>query len=170
MHKILEMLRGGDKRSIGRSNEVVKIVLNEPGLFDTLFSGMLSDDPLISMRSADAVEKITALYPEYLKPYKKILLTTLAKAEQPEIRWHVAPMLARLSLTTLEQKAVIEELRVYMNDKSSIVKTMAMQAIYDLTERYEALRPLALLFIKELVDIGTPAMKARGKKLLPKLI
>jgi hypothetical protein len=170
MHKILEMLKGGDKRSIGRSNEVVEILMNEPELFDTLFSGMLSDDPLISMRSADAVEKITALHPEYLIPYKKILLKTLSKAKPPEIRWHVAPMLARLPLTTPEQKVVIEELRVYMNDKSSIVKTMTMQALCDLAERYETLRPLAFLFIKELVDIGTPAMKTRGRKLLSKLI
>lgn len=36
-------------------------------------------------------------------------------------------------------------------------------------ERYEVWRPVALLHIKELVAIGTTAMKARGKKLLTKL-
>lgn len=49
------------------------------------------------------------------------------------------------------------------------VKTNAMQALYDLAERHEALRSVVLLHIKELVDIGTPAMKARGKKLLARL-
>ena len=57
---ILEKLKGGDRRSIGRANEVVADVLRDPTLFDALFNGMLNDDPIVRMRSADAVEKITA--------------------------------------------------------------------------------------------------------------
>ncbi len=66
MPPILGKLRGGDRRSIGKSNEVVATVLKEPGLFDALFSGLFADDPLIRMRSADAAEKVTAVHPEYL--------------------------------------------------------------------------------------------------------
>lgn len=74
MHPALAMLQGGDRRSTGKSNEVVSMVLKEPKLFDALFSGMLMDDPVIRMRSADAAEKVTAVHPEYLAPYKKALL------------------------------------------------------------------------------------------------
>lgn len=169
MHPILEMLKGSDRRSIGKSNEVVAKVLKEPQLFDTLYSGMFTDDPVIRMRSADAAEKVTAVHPEYLAPYKNSLLKSLAKVEQAEMRWHVALMLARLPLSLLEQTAVFNLLTGYMNDRSSIVKTFAMQALYDLSERYEVLRPGALAYIKELIVIGTPAMKVRGKKLLAKL-
>ncbi len=145
------------------------MVLKNPRLFGTLFSGLFADDPVLCMRSADATEKVTAVHPELLAPYKASLLKSLAKVEQSEVRWHVAPMLARLPLSKSEQAAVIDVLISYMNDRSSIVKTMAMQALYDLAARYEALRPVALLHIKELNIIGTPAMKARGKKLLNKL-
>jgi len=89
--------------------------------------------------------------------------------EQPEVRWHVALMLARVPLSKSEQAAVINVLTGYMNNRSSIVKTFAMQALFDLAERYETLRPIALVHIKELVAIGTPAMKARGGKLLATL-
>jgi len=169
MPPVLAMLQGGDRRSIGKSNEVVSMVLKEPTLFDALFSGMFMDDPLIRMRSADAVEKGTAIHPEYLAPYKKALLKSLVKVEQSEVRWHVAPMLARLPLSKSEQAAVIDALTGYLNDRSSIVKTFAMQALYDLAERYKALRPIALARIQERVAIGTPAMKARGRKLLAML-
>lgn len=169
MHPILAMLQGGDRRSIGKSNEVVSMVLKEPTLFDALFSGMFVDDPLIRMRSADAVEKVTAIHPEYLASYKRALLKSLVKVEQPEVRWHVAPMLARLPLSKSEQAAVIHALTGYLNDRSSIVKTFAMQALYDLAERYKALRPIVLARIQEHVAIGTPAMKARGRKLLATL-
>jgi hypothetical protein len=53
---MLEMLKGGDRRSIGISNEAVARVLKEPELFDTLYAGLFADDPVIRMRSADAAE------------------------------------------------------------------------------------------------------------------
>ena len=55
MGGLLEKLQGGDRRSIGRVDEVVAEVLDEPALFDTLFYGMLSDDPLIRMRAPGGI-------------------------------------------------------------------------------------------------------------------
>lgn len=168
-HPILKMLEGGDRRSIGKSNEVVARVLETPGMMGILFSGMASDDPLVRMRCADAAEKVTAQRPEYLHPHKNALLKTLAKTGQKEVRWHIAPMLVRLPLSEAEQKCVVDILLAYLNDRSSIVKTFAMQALADLAMRDEKLRPLALRHIQELAVIGTPAMKARGRKLLTQL-
>jgi predicted thioredoxin/glutaredoxin len=62
--------------------------MGDPPLFEIVFDGMLSDDPLIRMRSADAIEKITAKRPEYLQPYKEKLIKQIAKSEQQEVRWH----------------------------------------------------------------------------------
>lgn len=169
MHPILVMLSGGDWRSIGRANEAVAMVLNAPELFDPLFAGMLSADPVVRMRSADAVEKVTTIYPHYLVPYKKVLLHTLSGVKQAAVRWHVALLLARLPLSKPERQKVVGLLTGYMNDRSSIVRTMAMQALYDLAERYPVLRTVALLHIGELTVIGTPAMKVRGRKLLARL-
>jgi hypothetical protein len=59
MQEVLSKLGGGDRRSIGMSNEVVADVIRDPSLFGPVFQGMLSDDPFIRMRSADAIEKIT---------------------------------------------------------------------------------------------------------------
>jgi hypothetical protein len=169
MHPILKMLEGCDRRSIGRSNEVVALVLKKPMLFDILISGMALDDPLVRMRCADAAEKITVLHPEYLRPHKRTLIEDYSRIEQKEVRWHVAAMLARLPLTAKEQKRVIEILLSYTNDCSSIVKTMAMQGLADLARRDKRLRPPVLRHIKELCVIGTPAMRARGKHLLSEL-
>jgi hypothetical protein len=162
------MLEGGDRRSIGRSNEAVALVLESPDRMGILFSGMACGDPLVRMRCADAAEKVTALHPEYLRPYKKFLLNTLARDGKQEIRWHVAPMLARLPWTQAEQKEVVGILLSYLNDPSSIVKTLAMQALADLAVRDEKLRAPVLRHIRELSISGTPAMKARGRKLLAK--
>lgn len=166
---MLAILKGGDRRSIGKSNDVMKRVLREPALFDVLISGLLLHDPLIRMRCADAAEKVTAIHPEYLAAYKPVLLNTLSKVEQQEVQWHLAPMLVRLQLSGAEQKIVVDILLAQMNSRSSIVKTFAMQALFDLAARYPELQPLAVRHIRELTVIGTAAMKARGRKLLAKL-
>lgn len=169
MHAILKMLEGGDRRSIGRSNEVATLVSDQPELFEILMVGMGDPDPLVSMRCADAAEKVTARHPEYLAPYKHTLIEELSQIGQKEVRWHVAAMLARLALTEEEQQRVIGILLAYTNDRSSIVKTFAMQALADLALRDEKLRVRVLQHIEELSVVGTPAMRARGKRLLLKL-
>jgi len=73
-----------------------------------VFQGMLNDDPLIRMRSADPIEKITVKHPEYFQPYKEILIKQIAKSEQQEVRWHVAQMDPRLELNQEERSAIFE--------------------------------------------------------------
>jgi len=169
MIDILKKLKGGDRRSVGRVNEVVADVLNEPSQFGTLFSGLFTDDPVIRMRSADAIEKIAAQHPDYLQPYKKRLLEQVAKIEQQEVRWHVAQMVPRLELSREERASIVEILLGYLTDKSSIVKTFSMQALVDLAENDTDLRRRVIPLLDELMRTGSPAMKTRGRKLLERL-
>ena len=55
---ILALLEG-DRRSIGRADEVAATVSKNHGLFPRLMRGWWSEDPLVRMRAADASEKIT---------------------------------------------------------------------------------------------------------------
>jgi hypothetical protein len=169
LNDILKKLAGGDRRSIGRVSEIVAEVLNDSSLFKVVFNGMLSDDPIIRMRSADAVEKITAKHPEYLQPYKEKLIQQVAKSDQQEVRWHAAQMFPRLELSKEEQAVVVEILLNYLDDKSKIVKTFSMQALADFAERDAGLRPQIIKLLEELTRTGSPAMRSRGRKLLEKL-
>ncbi len=163
------MLSGGDLRSIGRADEVVALVQGHPSLFAALVQGMQSDDAILKARCADAAEKVSAVHPEWLIPHKAMLIEQLSLDPQPEVRWHVAPMLARLPLDGAVLTQAVTRLTEWLNDTSSIVKTMSMQALADLAERHEVLRPEVLRHLRELTVIGTPAMKARGRKLLKRL-
>lgn len=169
MHPLLQSLSGGDRRSVGESNRAVLAVLENPELIGVLFQGVETTDPVLRMRCADVIEKVTANRPELLAPFKKKILNRLSKVEQQEVRWHVAPMLARLPLTEAEEATVVSLLLGYTNDRSSIVKTMSMQALADVALRSHRLLPEIKQHIEELSIIGTPAMKARSKKLLKSL-
>ncbi len=162
---VLDKLKGGDLRSIGRVNEVITDILRDPSSFEAVFNGMLDDDSVVRMRSADALET-TQDHPEYLQPFKTKLIRHVAKSEQQEVRWHVAQMFPRLDLSRDEQEVVIEILLNYLNDKSKIVKTFSMQALADLAEADPSLKPEIIPVIEELTRTGSPAMRSRGRKLL----
>ncbi len=165
-HKILKKLAGGDRRSIGHSNEVAAEVLARPALFRILVEGLKSEDPVVCMRAADALEKVTAQRPELLQPHKNALLEIAGRARQQEVRWHMALLCPRMNLRAKERGVAADILFDYLRDKSSIVKSCAMQGLAGLAAHDAALEAKILPLLKELTEIGTPAMRARGRKLL----
>ncbi len=102
--EFLAQLAGGDRRSIGNANRVVRQVLADPGKFGAVIAGLSSEDPLVAMRCADAAEKISALHPDWLRPYKRILLAHARQSAAKEMRWHLAQTLPRLALTAAETR------------------------------------------------------------------
>lgn len=164
--RLLGKLEGGDRRSIGQSGLVVAEVLADPALFDELFSGLRSRDSVVRIRVADALEKVTAVRPDLLRPYKRDLLGSLSKSADKEVRWHVAQMLPRVRWSGRERRLVYEILASYLQDSSSIVKACAMQALVDFTEQVPGLRPAVSRLVRRLTTTGTSAMRARGRKLL----
>jgi hypothetical protein len=168
MHRqsLADMLRGGDRRSIGKSNQIAKLVLAEPKRFAELVACLWEEDPLVRMRAADAAEKVSLKRPELLKPHKGELLGLLAEAEQIELRWHLAAIVPRLDLSAPERRLAAAALQHCLEDRSSIVKTFAMQGLVDLARLDPGLRETAKQILEEALLTGTPAMKARARKLL----
>jgi len=169
MHAILKKLQGGDRRSIGRVDEVVDIVFGSPALFEKLIDGLFVDDPVVRMRTADAVEKITVDQPDFIKPFKRELIRLAGQADQQEVRWHMAQILPRLTLKPGDKKTIVEIFFAYLNDKSKIVVTFALQALADFAVEDKKLRPRVVKVLEELTETGSPAIKNRGRKLLKKL-
>ena len=85
------------------------------------------------------------------------------------MRWHVAALFSRLELTRPERRTVLKIRHQYLENKSKIVKTFAMQALADLALQDRELKPSIYRQLEELTRIGSPAMQSRGRKLLAKL-
>jgi len=171
MSKILQKLRGDDLRSIGKADEVVQDILNDPSLFQEVFEGMLNKDPVIRMRSADAIEKVSAKRPEYLRPFKSKLINQISKIEQQEVRWHVAQMFSYIETSKIERNKIIKILLSYIEtDESKIVKTFSMQTLADFAEKDEQIKPRMINLIKGMIKNGSPAIISRGKKILKNFI
>jgi hypothetical protein len=168
MTNIIDNLRGGDRRSIGRSGEVAELIAKSPKLFAEVVEAAIKADPVIRMRAADAIEKASTNSPALLQPHKRVI-NKIAVIPQQEVRWHVAQMLPRLKLTPKERDHAVSILFDYLEDKSSIVKTFAMQGLSDFAQIDPRLRTRILPILEFVTANGTAAMRARGRMLLAKL-
>lgn len=167
MRKIIEKLSGGDLRSIGRADEVVKDILRSPALFKYAFEGIFNPDPVIRMRCADVLEKVSSIHPKYLQPYKKRLINEVSKIDQQEVKWHLAQMFSYLNLKSSERKKIIEILFSYLdNEKSNIVKVFSMQTLANFAQKDQNIKDRVIKKINKLIKTGSPAIVSRGKKLL----
>lgn len=142
------------------------MVSNDPKLFPELIAGLWATDPLVRMRAADATEKVTRKHCELLQPHKKELLGLMNEAKQQELRWHLAVIVPRLTLNARERQVAVASLRHYLEDRSSIVKTFALQGLSDLALDEPDIRPAVVEMLRDAARNGTAAMKARGRKLL----
>lgn len=167
--ELIGKLRGTDRRSTGRSEEVVRDVLADPALFGALVAAMTSADPVVRMRAADAAEKITRSRPDLLMAHKGHLLVEISAVEQQEVRWHVAQRLSRPALSPTERQRAVELLLGYLEDESSIERTFAMQALVDLACEDDDLRARVIRIVEALTATGSPAVRSRGRKLLARL-
>lgn len=166
MATILDKLRGGDLRSVGKADEVAAAIHNALDLFDTVFNGLYEDDPVVRMRSADVLEKVTRTRPQLLYGLAETILGEISRIDQQEVCWHVAQIIPRLDLRAQKPEDVVTILERYLGHKSKIVIVSAMEALAQLAERKYLEKGFVTGLIEEQMEGGSPAVRARGRKLL----
>jgi hypothetical protein len=141
-------------------------VRREPARFAELWACLTDDDPLVRMRAADALEKLTRENWSLLAPYKNALLAHSADDGTAEVRWHLVAMMSRLPLSAKEAEAAIIYLDdLLQGDPSRIVRVMALQAAADLSSRYAGLRNAFNAMLERAASSPVPSLRARARKI-----
>ena len=141
MRKIVDILKGGDLRSIGQSNKIASSIDGQQS-FDELFQQLFHADRKVVMRSADAIEKTTLKNPAFLKQHKVSILKLIETAKHIELKWHLALIVSRLKLTKREFRKVWQILTDWANNKkaSKIVRVNSMQGLFNLLQTNQELK------------------------------
>jgi hypothetical protein len=169
---IRSMLQEGQGRiSVGRAEEVAALVLAQPKTFPRLMECLWDKDPGVVNRAAHALERVTRDGQPgpiaELNSWKTSLLGLLSDAHENKLRWHLALILPRLTFNLRESARAAETLQSWLeDDSSSIVKTMSLQGLADLTRLDSSLLPTVLDLLRIHGRSGTPAMRARCRILL----
>jgi len=169
MKNLLDKLKGGDRRSIGQADAVVHALKNDSSRFQEVFHGFKSQNPVVRMRAADVVEKVTRHDYGLLKGHEREIIDDISTIGQQEVCWHIALLLPRLSVGKTDREKIVSVLRHYLEHESKIVVVNAMQALADLAKMDGQLNKKAVRLIASKMVDGSPAIKARGKKLLKTL-
>jgi|APFre7841882724_1041349.scaffolds.fasta_scaffold22002_2 hypothetical protein len=165
MHPLLQQLRGGDLRSIGRSNAVVHEVLAHPELMTALLAGISNTDPLVRMRSADAFEKVTAFRPELAQWSAQQVLALLTRPQPKEVLWHLLQIAPRVQWLPRQLQAVLQAVKAAHKNDSSIVKASALQAAVELLPQAPSGRASVSRRLRAAEASSVPALAARARKL-----
>jgi len=99
------MLTGGHPNSLGRTEEVVDIVLADRARLEELFATMADSDEVVRMRVGDALEKVCRVQPGWFVAHVDRLLSDLGQIRQPSVQWHVAQMLQHLRCDLSQDQA-----------------------------------------------------------------
>jgi len=160
------MLAAGSPLAIGRAREVAALVLANPCQAPSLVECLWDEDTGVANRAADALEHVSRDRPSILDPWSASLLGLLGEAIESRLRWNLVQIVPRLALKGPEARRAAVLLETCLEDRSSIVKTSAMQGLADLARRDQSMFPEVLDLLRIHTRSGTPAMRARGRKLL----
>ena len=166
---IRAMLSAGRRLDVGHAPEVAASLLQNPRKTRQVVECLWDEDCGVVNRAADALERASSRRPGILASWKEALLDRMLDASENKLRWNLALTIFRTPLSKSEAQRAAAILRMWLDDKSSIVKTCAMHGLAGLTRWDAALLPEAMDMLRALSRSGTPAMRARGRILLKRM-
>ena len=90
------MLSGGHPNSLGRTIDVVQAVFADPSRLDELFGCYRSDDPVVRLRTSNALKRVEAERHDWIVPFLDRLIDEVGALDQPSAQWTLAQLFLRL--------------------------------------------------------------------------
>ena len=91
-NKFEQMLKGGHPNSLGRTLEVVEIIINDREKLSELFNCYLSDDETVRYRVSNAFKRIFRQNREWFIEYIDKFQNLIPKLKQPSAEWTLAQL------------------------------------------------------------------------------
>ncbi len=129
-----QMLTGGHPNSLGRTEEVVAVVLADNQRFAELFDCYGSTDPVVRLRVSSAMKRIDAAQRSLLLPYIDRFIGEIGELDQPSAQWTLAQLFQRLSqeLSADQHAAALKLLqRNLAHNQDWIVLNTTMDTLVD---------------------------------------
>ncbi len=163
------MLTGGHHNSLGRTIEVVDIVMARPERLEELYACYQSEDEVVRMRVSNAIKRISRTEPERLVPYIDRFLTEITTLDQASAQWTLAELFATLRpwMTTEQQAAAENHLKHNLaHHQDWIVLNHTMQTLADWAKDNPELRIWLLPHLHRLSHERRKSIANRATKLL----
>ncbi len=84
------MLSGGHSNSLGRTVEVVDLVLADRSRMADLYQCYFSEDEVVRLRVSSAMKRLTIAHPDWTMDFMDGLLSEIAAIDQASTQWTLA--------------------------------------------------------------------------------
>lgn len=107
-----QMLTGGHPNSLGRTVEVVDLILADSAKLEQLYECYSSKDEVVRLRTSNAMKRVWREHPDWLVPYIDRFIAEVSKIDQDSTRWTIAQLFHELGSHLSEEQ--IERAKVIL--------------------------------------------------------
>jgi hypothetical protein len=169
MGEMHSLLSGGDRRSIADSNRARAIVEHTPERVVELAELTADDDPLITQRALDLLEKLAHEHPDWIEPHKRVFVGPLADSDRWEIRLQIVRALPLFRWTAREMTRVEAILVENVAFPQTFVRAWALDSLATLSVRRPRLAPIVQRHLRAFERSPSKALQARARKIRERL-
>lgn len=167
-----QMLTGGHPNSLGRTVEVVELVLAEPNRFEELFQCYHSDDEVVRLRTSNAMKRVEAERHDLLVPHIDRFIDDVGQLDQASAQWTLAQLFDRLSkdLNTEQKKSATALMKRNLEGHDDwIVLNATIETLAKWSKTNAALRNWLRPHLERLSADGRKSVASRAAKKLKAL-
>ena len=161
------MLTGGHPNSLGRTEEVVAIVLADPTRFTDLLDCYRSDDDVVRLRVSSALKRIEPTRRDLILDHLDRYVTLAAALDQPSADWTLAQLFGRMAddLTPAWKDKAQALLKRNLAEKTDwIVLNTTMETLTGWAKGDEALADWLRPHLERLAGDNRKSVAARARK------
>ncbi|UZO79649.1 hypothetical protein NBT05_11875 [Aquimarina sp. ERC-38] len=143
MEKFQEMLTGGHPNSLGRTVEVVDIILHDHRRIEELYQCYFSQDEVVRLRTSNAMKRICKEEKQLLLPYVESFLNEISLLNQASAQWTLAQLFLELTPDfTKEQKKKATDILKHnlIHQKDWIVLNMTIKTLGNWSKKDQKLK------------------------------
>jgi hypothetical protein len=167
-----EMLTGGHPNSLGRTIEVVDLVLENPIRLADLYNCYFSADEVVRLRTSNAIKRISREKTEWLVPYIDRLISEISTIHQASTQWTLAELFQTLSIFMSETQRT-KALKILKQNLETatdwIVLNNTMETLGEWATTDSELKRWLLPHLDRLSNDGRKSVAGRAKKIVVKL-
>ena len=163
------MLKGGHPNSLGRTLEVVELVLGNPDRFEELFATYGSADEVVRLRTSNAMKRIDQRNRALVLPYIDRFIGEVGQLDQASAQWTLAQLLARWTpqLTDPQRRGALTILKRNLTKHTDwIVLNATMETLADWSANDPDLARWLKPHLQRLQSDGRKSVAAKAAKAL----
>ena len=167
------MLTGGHPNSLGRTLEVVEIVLFNRSRHRDLYQCYFSDDEIVRLRVSSAMKRVTIQHPDWTMDFMDGLQSDVAAIDQASTQWTLA-LLFDLTRERLSERQSVRALGIMKANLAEhddwIVLNNSMKVLFAWSADDAELRAWLVPHLERLSSDPRKSVSGRAKKMLKAIL